>query len=79
MKITYDKRIYNIIDDNKKYEVVHIVKHPTKEYDTDSYFFYEHRESDIPEDSGFWCFEPSEELVNKFKSYIKEYEQRRNN
>jgi|694.fasta_scaffold150543_4 hypothetical protein len=77
MKITYDKRTYFIEDGDKKYEVVHIVKHPNKEYDTDTYYFYEYRESDIPDASGYWHFEPSEELVNKIKDYIKEYEQTR--
>lgn len=75
MKITYDKRTYIIEDDEKKYEVIHIVKHPNKEYDTDSYSFYEYIKSDIPEASGAWYFEPSEELVNKIKDLVRGYEQ----
>ena len=75
MKITYDKRTYNIEDGDKEYEVVHVVKHPIKEYDTDSYFFYEYKKSEIRENSGFWYFEPSEDLANKIKDLIKEYEQ----
>jgi hypothetical protein len=33
MKITFDKRVYNIEDGEDKYDVTHIVKHPIKEYE----------------------------------------------
>jgi hypothetical protein len=77
MEINYDKRTYTIVDNDKKYEAVHIVKHPNKEYDNDSYYFYEWRDMDPEEMSGFWCFEPSDELINKLKEVIREYEQLR--
>ena len=78
MKITFDKRTYNIEDeDGEKYEVVHIVKHPIEEYNRDSYFIYIYKESEEFGMSNFWHFEPSDELTLKIKKLIKEYEQPR--
>lgn len=75
MKITFDKRVYYIEDGEDKYEVTHIVKHPNKEYDTDSYFFNKYETFDDPEMNGYWVFGPSAELKNKIKEYIVGYEQ----
>lgn len=74
MKITFDKRTYNIEDDGEIYEVIHIVKHPIEEYNNDSYFIYIYKKSEHIGMSGFCYFEPSDELVLRIKTLIKEYE-----
>ena len=70
---TFEKRVYNIEDGIDKYEVTRIVKHPRPEYD-DSYFYSIYREHEIPEASGYWYFEPSDELIVRIKKTIESYE-----
>jgi hypothetical protein len=70
---TFEKKVYNIEDGIDKYEVTRIVKHPHSEYD-DSYFYSIYREYEIPESSGYWCFEPSDELMVRIKKTIESYE-----
>ncbi len=69
----HDKRTYHIEDGDNKYEVIHVIKHPNTEYD-DSYSFHIYREYYHPGMSGYWCFEPSPELENEIKEFIREYE-----
>jgi hypothetical protein len=75
MKITFDKRTYNIEDGSEQYEVIHIVKHPIEKYNNDSYFIYIYKEDEDPKLSGYCHFEPSDELVLRIKEIIKQYEQ----
>ena len=81
MKITFDKRTYNIEDGDNKYEVIHIVRHPIPEYDDDTYYVHEYRdfggEMIGHATGGFFAFKPSEELLNKIKETVKNYEQSR--
>lgn len=77
MEITFDKRIYNVKDDEHMYEVIHIVKHPIKEFDKDTYNYYIYKETEDINSSGWVYFEPSDELEIKIKKFIKEYEHTR--
>jgi len=74
MKITFDKRTYRIEDGDENYEVVHIVKHPIKEYDNDTYYIYIFKDYEDPKLAGYWYFEPSDDLVAKIKKTVRDYE-----
>ena len=74
MEITFDKRVYNIVTEEDRYEVTHIVKHPIKEFDNDSYFVLKYHDSDVPEFSGYRYCEVSREFLQKIKEVVKDYE-----
>ena len=75
MKITFEKRIYNIKDGDDVYELVEIIKHPIKEYNyrhiTDRVLKYKEYGDDSMLDV-FTYDEPSEELLEKLHNLIKE-------
>ena len=73
IKSVFEKRIYSIEDGEDKYEVVHIGKHPIPDY-SDSYFFHKYKEDENPENSGYWYFEPSDELKSIIIKTIESYE-----
>jgi hypothetical protein len=73
MNITFEKRIYHIEDGADKYEVRYIRKHQIVEY-SNSYSFLEYREYENSELTGYWAFEPSEELKAKLIKTIESYE-----
>jgi len=74
MKITFEKRIYNIQHNDDVYEITYIVKHPIEEYN------YEHIASILkfkefkeqPELSGFYHCTVSTELETKLLELIKQ-------
>jgi hypothetical protein len=75
MEITFDKRTYNIKDGDDTYEVNHIIKHPLEGYPTNGFYVTKFIESsDVPEASGFHYFEPSDELLERIKETVREYE-----
>jgi hypothetical protein len=74
MKITFEKRVYNIEDGEERYEITRIIKSPDKKYNKTYSSFLKYEKSDFYCASGFHYFEPSDELISKIKNQIKKYE-----
>lgn len=70
MKITFEKRVYNIKDGEETYEITYIVKHPNEEYSNTYSRFLKYEKSEIYCASGFYYFEPSDELKSKIINLI---------
>lgn len=76
MKITFEKRIYNIEYGDDVYELIEIIKHPIEEYN------YRHiagvlkykEYTDYPECSGFAYEKLSDEMLDRLQNCINQKE-----
>lgn len=75
MKITFEKRIYNIEDGDDVYKLTEIIKHPIEEYDyrhiADGVLKYKEY-TDYPECNGFVIEELPKEILDKLQNCINQ-------
>ena len=74
MKITFEKRIYNVQHEDDLYQITYIVKHPIEEYNYEHIgnILKFHEDEQYPECSGFHYCTVSTELESKLLELIKQ-------